>query len=99
MLVGRPSHRWSSSGLTPFLGRPGQCEYFCSHQREDVWPPTYDLTCNRPDTRQIFSGIGFELGALRPRSRDHATTPPRPLCLRSSALATWCIVLSDDLGN
>ncbi|GBO02334.1 hypothetical protein AVEN_211611-1 [Araneus ventricosus] len=21
--------------------------------------PTYDLTCNRPNTRRIFSGIGF----------------------------------------
>ncbi|GBM23993.1 hypothetical protein AVEN_217934-1 [Araneus ventricosus] len=29
------------------------------HQREGVWPHTYDLTCNRPTTRLIFSGIGF----------------------------------------
>ncbi|GBN39969.1 hypothetical protein AVEN_197807-1 [Araneus ventricosus] len=30
MLVGRLSPRWSSSGLAPFLGRPGQCGYFCT---------------------------------------------------------------------
>ncbi|GBM96674.1 hypothetical protein AVEN_69283-1 [Araneus ventricosus] len=29
---------------------------------------TYDLACNRPHTRQIFSGIGFR--TLRPQSRD-----------------------------
>ncbi|GBL97102.1 hypothetical protein AVEN_254138-1 [Araneus ventricosus] len=44
------------------------------HQREDVWPPTYDLTCNRPNTRRIFSGIGN----LRPQSRDLITRPPWP---------------------
>ncbi|GBL83045.1 hypothetical protein AVEN_165278-1 [Araneus ventricosus] len=31
------------------------------HQREDVCLPTYDLTCNRPNTRRIFSGIGFRI--------------------------------------
>ncbi|GBM34942.1 hypothetical protein AVEN_41480-1, partial [Araneus ventricosus] len=29
------------------------------YQREDVWTPMYDLTCNRPHTRRISSGIGF----------------------------------------
>ncbi|GBN93870.1 hypothetical protein AVEN_240862-1 [Araneus ventricosus] len=29
------------------------------HQRKDVRHPTYDLTCNRSNTRRIFSGIGF----------------------------------------
>ncbi|GBM46881.1 hypothetical protein AVEN_10724-1 [Araneus ventricosus] len=29
------------------------------HQRKDVCPPTYDLTCNRLNTRRIFGGIGF----------------------------------------
>ncbi|GBO37328.1 hypothetical protein AVEN_55899-1 [Araneus ventricosus] len=29
------------------------------HQREDIWPPTYDLKCNNPNTWRIFSGIGF----------------------------------------
>ncbi|GBL74701.1 hypothetical protein AVEN_243583-1 [Araneus ventricosus] len=28
-------------------------------QREDVCPPTCDLACNRPNTRRIFSGVGF----------------------------------------
>ncbi|GBL72842.1 hypothetical protein AVEN_128042-1 [Araneus ventricosus] len=28
-------------------------------QREDIWPSRYDLTCNRPNTRQMFSGIEF----------------------------------------
>ncbi|GBN16695.1 hypothetical protein AVEN_53078-1 [Araneus ventricosus] len=28
-------------------------------QQEDVWPSTCDLTCNRPNTGQILSGIGF----------------------------------------
>ncbi|GBM72486.1 hypothetical protein AVEN_106623-1 [Araneus ventricosus] len=28
---------------------------------------------------RTFSGIGFEPGALRLRSRDSTTTPPRPL--------------------
>ncbi|GBN16483.1 hypothetical protein AVEN_12156-1 [Araneus ventricosus] len=35
---------------------------------------TYDLACNRPHTRRIFSGIGF-----RTRSRDLTTRPPRTL--------------------
>ncbi|GBL85679.1 hypothetical protein AVEN_193136-1 [Araneus ventricosus] len=41
------------------------------HQREGVWPPLYDLTCNRPNIRRICSGIGsgFEPGTLRPRSQ------------------------------
>ncbi|GBO24564.1 hypothetical protein AVEN_1425-1 [Araneus ventricosus] len=30
MLVERLSPRWSSTGLTPFLGRPGQCGYICA---------------------------------------------------------------------
>ncbi|GBN48576.1 hypothetical protein AVEN_248709-1 [Araneus ventricosus] len=30
MLVERLSPRWSSTGLTRFLGRPGQCGYFCT---------------------------------------------------------------------
>ncbi|GBN42468.1 hypothetical protein AVEN_85952-1 [Araneus ventricosus] len=29
------------------------------HQREDVSPLTYDLTCNKPNTRRIFNGIGI----------------------------------------
>ncbi|GBL72195.1 hypothetical protein AVEN_115176-1 [Araneus ventricosus] len=42
------------------------------HQREDVWPPTYDLACNRPNTRRIFSGIGFRTWSpLAPKSRPY----------------------------
>ncbi|GBN72698.1 hypothetical protein AVEN_122007-1, partial [Araneus ventricosus] len=33
--------------------------------------PTYDLTCNRPNTRRIFSGIGF-------RTWSHPAPKPRP---------------------
>ncbi|GBN54478.1 hypothetical protein AVEN_209908-1 [Araneus ventricosus] len=40
---------------TPELAPPLQTS--APHQREDVWPHTYDLTCNKPTTRQIFSGI------------------------------------------
>ncbi|GBN71871.1 hypothetical protein AVEN_99045-1 [Araneus ventricosus] len=29
------------------------------HQRDDVWPPTYDLACNRPDTRRHDGDDGF----------------------------------------
>ncbi|GBL68586.1 hypothetical protein AVEN_120652-1 [Araneus ventricosus] len=29
-LVRRLSPRWSSPGLAPFFGRPGQCGYFCT---------------------------------------------------------------------
>ncbi|GBN30892.1 hypothetical protein AVEN_239465-1 [Araneus ventricosus] len=35
---------------------------------------TYDLTCNMPHTRRIFSGIGCRTGV---ESRDLTTRPPR----------------------
>ncbi|GBM00423.1 hypothetical protein AVEN_179232-1 [Araneus ventricosus] len=35
-------------------------------------PRTYDLTCNRPNTRRIFSEIGF-------RSWNPPTPKPKPL--------------------
>ncbi|GBN31657.1 hypothetical protein AVEN_174850-1 [Araneus ventricosus] len=38
---------------------------------------TYDLTCNRPHTRRIFSGIGFR--TCDPSGPDLTTTLPRPL--------------------
>ncbi|GBN67265.1 hypothetical protein AVEN_146049-1 [Araneus ventricosus] len=47
---------------TPELASPLQASAL--HQREDVWPPTYDLTCSRPNTRRIFSGIGFRTWKL-----------------------------------
>ncbi|GBM72867.1 hypothetical protein AVEN_39763-1 [Araneus ventricosus] len=31
------------------------------HQREGVWLSTYDLPCNKPNTRRISSGIGFRI--------------------------------------
>ncbi|GBN87662.1 hypothetical protein AVEN_106019-1 [Araneus ventricosus] len=29
------------------------------NQRQIIWPSMYVLTCNRPHTGRIFSGIGF----------------------------------------
>ncbi|GBM32743.1 hypothetical protein AVEN_83716-1 [Araneus ventricosus] len=59
MLVERLSPRWSSTGLTPFLGRPGQCGYFCATPTGERLATAYDLACNGSHTRRIFSGIGF----------------------------------------
>ncbi|GBN23273.1 hypothetical protein AVEN_35958-1 [Araneus ventricosus] len=75
MLVERPSPRWSSTGLTPFLGRPGQCGYLYATPTAERLATTYDLTCNKPHTRRIFSGSRFR--TLRPQSRDLTTRPPR----------------------
>ncbi|GBN75100.1 hypothetical protein AVEN_142814-1 [Araneus ventricosus] len=45
--------------LHPFwVGRASEGIY-APHQQEDIWSSTYDLTCNRPHTRWIFSGIWF----------------------------------------
>ncbi|GBL72316.1 hypothetical protein AVEN_115266-1 [Araneus ventricosus] len=52
------SPHWSSTGLTSFLGRPGQCGYFYATPTGGRLTTTYDLKCNRPHTRRIFSGIG-----------------------------------------
>ncbi|GBN28203.1 hypothetical protein AVEN_151850-1 [Araneus ventricosus] len=38
----------------------------------------YDLKSNRPHTWRIF-GSGLKPRALRPRSRDLTTRPPRPI--------------------
>ncbi|GBM78155.1 hypothetical protein AVEN_2437-1 [Araneus ventricosus] len=51
------------------------------HQREDVWPSTYDLACNRPHTWRIFSGIWFRTWNPPAQSRDLTTRPPRPIKL------------------
>ncbi|GBM52620.1 hypothetical protein AVEN_16734-1 [Araneus ventricosus] len=59
MLVERLSPRWSSTGLTPFLGRPGQCGYFYATPTGGRLATSYDLACNKPHTRRIFSGVGF----------------------------------------
>ncbi|GBM88173.1 hypothetical protein AVEN_198841-1 [Araneus ventricosus] len=65
----RPPHaggealsRWLSPGLTPLLGRPGQCGHSCTTPAGGRLTPAYDLTFNTPNTRRIFSGIGFEPG-------------------------------------
>ncbi|GBM59442.1 hypothetical protein AVEN_117644-1 [Araneus ventricosus] len=58
MLVERLFPRWSSTGLALFLGGPGQCGYFDATRTGERLATTYDL-CNRPQTRRIFSGIGF----------------------------------------
>ncbi|GBM21284.1 hypothetical protein AVEN_53857-1, partial [Araneus ventricosus] len=42
---------------TPETAPPLQAS--APHQREDVSPSTYYLTSNKPNTRRIFSGIGF----------------------------------------
>ncbi|GBO10962.1 hypothetical protein AVEN_155413-1 [Araneus ventricosus] len=46
---------------------------------------TYDLPCNRPHTRRIFSGIGFRIcdPPERSRGRDLTTKTPRPLSRRA----------------
>ncbi|GBM76432.1 hypothetical protein AVEN_2083-1 [Araneus ventricosus] len=56
-----PPLHWSSTGLTPFLGRPGQCGYFYATPTGGRLTTTYDLMCNRPHTRRIFRGIGFRI--------------------------------------
>ncbi|GBM72521.1 hypothetical protein AVEN_45592-1 [Araneus ventricosus] len=53
---------WSGSlpagpllALHPFWVGRASVGIFAPYQREDVWPPTYDLTCNRPNTRRILT--------------------------------------------
>ncbi|GBL87529.1 hypothetical protein AVEN_165146-1 [Araneus ventricosus] len=68
--VERLSPRWSSTGLTPFLGRPGQCVYFYATPTGRRSPTTYDLACERPHAQWIFIGIRFRTWnppASRPR--------------------------------
>ncbi|GBM37481.1 hypothetical protein AVEN_263153-1 [Araneus ventricosus] len=74
MLVGLS--RWSSTGLTPFLGRPGQCGFFYA-------TPVGELLTNVSfNGNQAYKNggssleSGFEPGALQLRSRDLTTRPP-----------------------
>ncbi|GBM40258.1 hypothetical protein AVEN_201152-1 [Araneus ventricosus] len=90
MLVGRISPRWSSTGLTPFLGRPCQCGYFCTTPAGGRLAPTYDLSCNRPNTRRIFGGIGFRTWNTPALNPDLTTRPPRPPDPKGENLATDC---------
>ncbi|GBM01250.1 hypothetical protein AVEN_170309-1 [Araneus ventricosus] len=55
--------------LHPFWVGRASVGIFAPHQREDVLPLTYDLTCIRPNTRRISSGIGF-------RGWNHPTLRP-----------------------
>ncbi|GBN31121.1 hypothetical protein AVEN_10492-1 [Araneus ventricosus] len=64
------------TGTTPELAPPLQTSAL--PQREDVWTPAYDLTCNRPNTRRIFRRIGSGTWTLRPQNRDLTTRSPRP---------------------
>ncbi|GBL78861.1 hypothetical protein AVEN_48849-1 [Araneus ventricosus] len=67
-------NRGQMTRTTPELAPPLQTS--APHQWEDVWLPTYDLACNTPNTRPIFSGIGFQTWnppALRSRSYHPAT--------------------------
>ncbi|GBM98301.1 hypothetical protein AVEN_217698-1 [Araneus ventricosus] len=49
---------------------------------------TYDLTCNRPHTRRIFSGIGSRTWNPPASTRYLTTRPPRPhdyfSCIRNN---------------
>ncbi|GBN91239.1 hypothetical protein AVEN_72983-1 [Araneus ventricosus] len=78
MLVERLSPRWSSTGLTHFLGRPGQCGYFYATPTGGLLAAKYDLACCRPHTRRILSGVGFRAWNPRPQGPDLATRPRRP---------------------
>ncbi|GBM42649.1 hypothetical protein AVEN_221761-1 [Araneus ventricosus] len=73
-----PSHagraalsRWSSTGLAPFLGKPGQCGYFYAIPTGERLATTYDLACSMLHTRRIYSGIRF-------RAWNPPTPKPRP---------------------
>ncbi|GBN45487.1 hypothetical protein AVEN_20430-1 [Araneus ventricosus] len=61
---------------TPELEPPFQAS--APHRWENVWTPTYDLTCNRPHTRRIFSGIWF-------RTWSPPAPRPRPYYLATAA--------------
>ncbi|GBN43093.1 hypothetical protein AVEN_247530-1 [Araneus ventricosus] len=54
MLVERPSPHWSSTGLTPFLGRPVQCGYFYTTPTGERLTTTYDLACNMPHNMAVL---------------------------------------------
>ncbi|GBO27504.1 hypothetical protein AVEN_23949-1 [Araneus ventricosus] len=42
------------------------------NQRQIIYPPMYVLTCNRPHTGRIFSGIGFRTwNPKAPKPRGH----------------------------
>ncbi|GBM13592.1 hypothetical protein AVEN_124001-1 [Araneus ventricosus] len=55
---------------TPELAPPLQTS--APNQREDAWPPTYDLAYNKINTQQIFNEIGFRTwNPLAPEPRPY----------------------------
>ncbi|GBM35891.1 hypothetical protein AVEN_125877-1 [Araneus ventricosus] len=50
-------NRCQMTKTSPGLTRPLQAS--APHQRDDVWPLTYDLARNRPKAQRIFNGIVF----------------------------------------
>ncbi|GBM77606.1 hypothetical protein AVEN_165632-1 [Araneus ventricosus] len=78
MLVERLAPRWSSTGLIPFLGRPGQCGYFYATPTGVRLATMYGSTCNRPIHGGSSVESGFEPGTLQPQSRNLTTRPPQP---------------------
>ncbi|GBM26479.1 hypothetical protein AVEN_206168-1 [Araneus ventricosus] len=54
-----------------FLGWAGPVWVFLHHTSVKAFdPPTYDLTCSRPNTRRIFSGIRLRTWNPPAQSRD-----------------------------
>ncbi|GBM32812.1 hypothetical protein AVEN_216520-1 [Araneus ventricosus] len=51
------------------------------HTSGRTFAPTYDFTCNGPNTRRIFSGIKFRARNPPARSRDLSTRPHHPYYL------------------
>ncbi|GBL67765.1 hypothetical protein AVEN_69387-1 [Araneus ventricosus] len=63
---------------TPELAPPLQAS--APHQREDFWPPTFDLTRSRPTyTADLQWNLVSNLESSGPRFRDLTTRPPRPV--------------------
>ncbi|GBO15578.1 hypothetical protein AVEN_58526-1 [Araneus ventricosus] len=77
MLVGQLS---PSTGLAPFLGRPGQCGYFGTTPAGECVSTTYDYVCTLRTTGPIHSEssgeAGFVSGTFRLRSRDLTARSP-----------------------
>ncbi|GBM69839.1 hypothetical protein AVEN_198544-1 [Araneus ventricosus] len=69
----RPPHAGPLPALHPsWVGRVS-VSTFTPHQREDVWPPKYDVAC---PIRGGYSGkSGVEPGTLRTQSRELTTRP------------------------
>ncbi|GBO16968.1 hypothetical protein AVEN_201507-1 [Araneus ventricosus] len=69
MLMERLPPRWSSTGLTPFLGSPGQCATPTGGRLATM----YDLTCNRaPYTADLQWN---RVSNLKPSSLKAETLP------------------------